>query len=210
MGAVKIQLSEEESRLLADPAIILTKNRVLEKLAAVLGAISEQQVATMVARRSELPAICFNYPPKISRGEKYGGLPWLVLDYPRVFETDEMMVIRQFMWWGNFFSSTLLVSGPLQQQVLHRLLNTTNADLTDALYICVHASPWEHNFKETNLLSFAANTREEWASLLVKAPFVKLAKKMPIDALEAIPAFLEKSFNDWLELISYPNDETGL
>jgi len=59
--------------------------------------------------------------PKISRGENYLGLPYLVLDYPRLFRPDAVLAIRTFFWWGHFFSSTLQLSGGYKTEFLSRL-----------------------------------------------------------------------------------------
>jgi len=44
----------------------------------------------------------YRVPPKISKGERYGGLPWLMLDFPRYFVGDNHFAIRLFVWWGKF------------------------------------------------------------------------------------------------------------
>src|SRR6476619_3541717 len=114
----KIQLSPAEQRLITNAEILLTKNRVLEKMWQLLSEM--QQEMQQSAPTFSKPHI-FQMTPKISRGENYLGLPYLILDYPRVFDRENIFVIRSFFWWGNFFSSTLQQSGNFKTAALPKL-----------------------------------------------------------------------------------------
>ena len=110
MDRTKIRLSQEEEELVATADWILTKNRVIQKINQLLSNVqtSQQQfLQTCTTLEKEVLASS----PKISKGENYKGLPWLVLDYPRSFNKEEVFAIRTLFWWGNFFSVTLHLSG---------------------------------------------------------------------------------------------------
>ena len=92
----KVQLSAEEMRLVRDAAWILTKNSVMGKVVAMFGELSGGWKE-----------------PKISKGENYKGLPWVMLDYPRVFGKEDVYAIRTFFLWGHAFSITLHLKGCL-------------------------------------------------------------------------------------------------
>jgi hypothetical protein len=100
MGA-KLQFSAEEMRLVSDPAWILTKNSVVRKVVGMFGELSGEW-------REILPWDC---DPRISKGEQYKGLPWVMLDYPRVFGKEDIFAIRTLFWWGHYFSVTLHLKG---------------------------------------------------------------------------------------------------
>ena len=51
--------------------------------------------------------------PKIAKGENYLQLPYVLLDYPRCFDKENIFAIRTMFWWGNFFSITLHLSGSI-------------------------------------------------------------------------------------------------
>ena len=81
MEVSKIHLSPAEIELMQNGEIILTKNRVLEKMKSLLESVQQNQISYVqdYNLRNEI----FKVSPKISRGENYLGLPYLVLDYPR-------------------------------------------------------------------------------------------------------------------------------
>ncbi|HEY8397397.1 MAG TPA: hypothetical protein VIK80_05610 [Flavihumibacter sp.] len=213
MNRVKLQFSEEETALVSDPAIILTKNRILGKLSEMLGSLSEVQREQAESYRHSLPSAFFEQAPKISRGDNYQGLPWLMLDFPRCFTPGKTLAIRQFFWWGRFFSSTLLVSGPLKASVLAQLesgfpVKKEAATDQQDLYICVHASPWEHHFQEDNFKLVREISNEDLAAI-GQREFLKLAYWSPIGDWAMVPDFFNQSFLRWMQLLVRANTPEG-
>ena len=58
-----------------------------------------------------LPEAVIQSSPKITRGENYQLLPYVILDYPRCFQKEQVFAIRTMFWWGKGISITLHVSG---------------------------------------------------------------------------------------------------
>ncbi len=193
---VKIQLSPKEWELVADPEWILTKNRILEKVAELLGQHSRWAVNWMETHRTTLPPEAFQHPPKLARGEQYQGLPWLMLDLPRYFDKSHELAIRHFFWWGHFFSSTLQVSGKFKQSLVENA-----AMLNDETYVCVHTSPWEHHFDTGNYRLVRELDAAEKQEIFRDAGWIKLAKRIPLSEWEQAPAFLEQAFLHWMLLL---------
>src|SRR5436309_811352 len=101
MKETKIQLSGPEMELMCDAGIIFTKNSVLQKVKALFYDLQSELTACRV-ESDELRRNVFSLSPKISRGENYQGLPYMVLDYPRKFTPENIFAIRTLFWWGNF------------------------------------------------------------------------------------------------------------
>lgn len=107
----KIQLSAEEMQLVTNSDWILTKHRVIEKVYVLFGQLSEQMQDYLLRSKPSLPENILKISPKISKGEQYESLPYVVLDYPRFFSKKDVFAIRSFFWWGNYFSITLHLKG---------------------------------------------------------------------------------------------------
>ena len=121
----KIHLSADELQLVQNAQLLLTKNTIIEKVYALFGELaSELQQSSIYATRN-LPAELLTLGPKISRGEKYKGLPYVMLDYPRCFGKEDIFAVRTFFWWGNFFSVTLHLKGKYQQLFIPYLQKQT-------------------------------------------------------------------------------------
>ena len=197
MSGVKIQLSLKERELVQDPGIILTKNSTLAAIMEMLGDLSRQEQQYVEEHLVRLPPDVNRHFPKISRGEQYRGLPWQVLDYPRVFTPGATLAIRQFFWWGNFFSSTLQVAGVFKDKVVNNL-----ESIPAATNICVHPSPWEHHFGPDNYRLVTELDAAQLQELLHKKEFLKLAMVLPIQSWETAPGFLMDAFRNWMDLLT--------
>lgn len=189
MNGAKIRLSPAEERLVANAEILLTKNRALEKLKALLEGVQEQMLAHS---KTFSNAHAFTTPPKISRGENYLGLPYLVLDYPRVFRQTDVFAIRSFFWWGRFFSSTLQLSGGYKDEYLPKIEAAFQTFSNH--HIGIHADPWQHHFERSNYVPVAELQHGDLKTLLHQQPHVKIAAKLPVEDWPNAEAFL---FEHW-------------
>ena len=133
-------------------------------------------------------------PPKISRGENYEGLPWVMLDYPRYFKVNEHFAIRTFFWWGHFLSISLLVKGKLAADWQWEKLDTA---LMKDWYLCCSTDAWQHHFRPDNFILFCSFQNDQLSNL----PFIKLAKKIPVAEFEQAAAYLQEAFLQIREII---------
>ena len=120
-GSANVSLSAFEKQLVTDASWILTKNNIIQKLFVLFGELSETWQSNTVLQ--QLPSAINEIPPKISKGENYEGLPYVMLDYPRCFSKEDVFAIRTFFWWGNFFSITLHLKGKYKEQFEQVILN---------------------------------------------------------------------------------------
>jgi hypothetical protein len=209
MSNAKVRLSLKEQELVLNADWILTKNAVIQKLYTFFGALSEQY-QTQLQQCSGLAneAACA-VAPKISRGENYEGLPWVMLDYPRYFSGNDVFAIRSFFWWGNQVSITLHLSGKFKtfysnaiQQYFH--LRNGNPHPTHEWYIGINLDDaWQHHFRPENYRKAA----EMNPAMIPQLPYIKLAKKIPLDEWEDVDFFLQQTFKEMLHLLT--NDSLG-
>jgi hypothetical protein len=193
MEAPKIRLSPAESQLMKDAGIILTKNAVLEKIKALLQSVEKQQLQASSHDDDEAFAI----PPKISRGENYLGLPYLILDYPRLSADAGLYFIRTMFWWGNFFSTTLHLSGSFADGRRERIAAAYP-------FLCEHSfsfgtDPWAHHFEAGNYQLIKDFSAEGFAAACVKAAHIKIARTVSLDEW---PLAEERLMEQWKWLLA--------
>lgn len=109
-STTKIHLSAEEAGLIDNTEFILTKHRIIKKVYYLFGEINGM-MKTELAGFDHLPESLRQYSGKISRGENYRLLPYILLDYPSYFSKNTIFAVRTMFWWGHFFSVTLHLSG---------------------------------------------------------------------------------------------------
>jgi hypothetical protein len=193
MDAAKIRLSEEEAALIMRADWILTKNRIQQKVKQLLEQLLPFQQS--IVQQSNLPDAIKTSSPKISKGENYQGLPYLVLDYPRVFERDNIFTIRTLFWWGNFFSTTLHFSGTYKKQYQPAVCAAYQWLKSNNYSVCVNTDQWLHNFDSINYTPVNTLQYNEFTKLIEEKSFIKLAQKIPLDQWENMEKELLRLFH---------------
>jgi hypothetical protein len=196
MEVSKIQLSKAETDLMLNAEIILTKNRVLEKMKALLEEVMEKQ---LLYKNEHLPQHeAFLISPKISRGENYLGLPWLILDYPRTSLGNNLFFIRSMFWWGKFFSSTLHISGDFKKSFSERIRNSMAA--LPQHFIGINEDPWVHHFEPDNYRSIGSISEREFDRLANNMEHLKIGISFPLQEWERAPVKLFENWKFYLQL----------
>ncbi len=208
----KITLSPKELELVCNTDWILTKHRIVDKVYQIFGelSINMKHVVTNNAN-SLLKEVC-EKNAKISKGENYRQLPYVMLDYPRHFTKESTLAVRTFFWWGNFFSINLQVSGAYKEIAMPVLLKQFLLLQQQQYFLCIHTDPWQHHFDEDNYVSLRNMTVEEFATNLSRGSFIKVAKRISLERWSTASIFLESSFKEMITLLelSFLNDERGL
>ena len=187
----KIQFSENELNLAVDIDFILTKNRIIEKVYSLFGLLADTYVKLSV---DVLPQEALSNSPKISRGENYKGLPYVMLDYPRFFTKKDVLAVRTMFWWGNELSITLHLKGkfkPADPAMFFKL--NENAHLN--WYLQLSDDEWLHHKTAASHKRIIDLTPREVSDLMIKKTgFVKIAGFYPLQQWDNADKFFERSF----------------
>jgi hypothetical protein len=165
----KIHLSSTEMELVQNADWLLTKNNIIEKVYLLLGDVAEQ------VRMDLEPG------PKISRGENYLGLPWVMLDYPRLFGKSDTLAVRVFFWWGHYFSITLHVKGTYFDQCKQNILEQFSILEKYGFHMCISDDEWRHEFTVDNYVPVHEIGYTTLKEMLQKVAFCKLSVKISFD-----------------------------
>lgn len=184
MEKTKIQLSADELQLMRNSEWILTKNSIIEKIIVGLGEIAGELQQYLILCQPLIDEEILLVSPKISRGEKYQGLPYVILDYPRIFGKEDILAIRVLFWWGNFCSITLHVKGKWQPLLTRKILSEFDKLQATGFYISFSGDEWTHNLLDDEYKHFQPLIGQELAEKLPGSNFLKLAAKIEIDTWE--------------------------
>src|SRR6218665_338496 len=140
----KITLSKLELDLIKNKEWILTKHSAMEKISLMLW----QQVDIITGNFKYLSKeweVLKTVSPKISKGERYLNLPYLILDYPASFSGKNIFALRTLFLWGDCISVTIHLSGQYKQALQKRIFKNIKCS-NAAFYISVGESQWQHHF----------------------------------------------------------------
>ena len=179
--------------------LILTKNAIIHKTQLFLQELQTKQ-EEIIKNAKGIGQHSLNISYKISRGENYKGLPWLVLDHPRFFGQDDVFAIRTMFWWGNFFSTILQLAGKYKTVVEEKLINSFELLGENDFFLCINDDPWQHHFEATNYCPIKGVSANEIEKMKGRS-FVKVAKKIPLQDFDTALVKLEKDYKLLIDVI---------
>mgnify|MGYP003347769529 CR=1 FL=1 len=201
MESAKIRLSTEELALASDAGMILTKNSVMGKAGEFLGGMAAFLQGSM-RNPSTVIADAIAPGPKISRGENYLGLPYVILDFPRYFREHDIFAVRTMFWWGNLFSMTLHLKGNYREHFRTRLTAARTSLAASGHYVAIAEDEWEHHFGEDNYMPMSDIDDEEWERLWNARPFTKIARRWPVaDWNDGLEGSMQETFLEWKAML---------
>lgn len=188
----KLTLSDNELSLVKNTGWILTKQVIIDKVFALFSD-SVPAIKSTIVDLQGMPTVPANSVPKIFKGENYMQLPYVIMDYPRCFEKEDIFAIRTMFWWGNFFSVTLHLSGQYKS-VGKDIFFMKDSPGMDGLYVGVNEDQWQHHFDEGNFIPFRQLTLPDRIDHFKEKNFVKLALKFSLDEWEEMPQLLAAGY----------------
>ena len=208
----KITLSHKEHELVCNTDWILTKQNIIKKVITIFGDFIQPMQQVVAQNRHDLLMADFEKEPKISKGENYQLLPYVMLDYPRHFGLKETLAVRTMFWWGNFFSVTLQLSGDVKQKAIPALMANFASLQQNNYWICVNENAWQYHFEADNYKEMATLSSEAFEEILYKKPFIKIARKISLQHWNTVTLFVEQTFEELINLLSvnYLSDEKDL
>jgi hypothetical protein len=179
-------LTPEEQELMHNAGWIYLKNSALQKVMALFGGLQGELEQHPLTVEFPFPEGCLAKGGKISRGERYKELPYVMLDYPRFFSREDIFAFRTMFWWGHYFSGTLHLAGTAKDMYSTVLAEAWSLLASHQFQIYVKEDPWEHDFGMGNYKLVSAMQAQEFAHLIYQLPFIKLAKPYKLALWEKI------------------------
>ncbi|MCX2742304.1 hypothetical protein OO013_00430 [Mangrovivirga sp. M17] len=157
---MSLNLSENEIKCLKEVEFWRLSKEVNKKLEVFLYDIQHEYEAILNDSSNQNIQFLSSSHRKVSKGNNYKGLPYLVLDYPAIFDRKNIFTIRTMIWWGKFISLHLILKGkPLND--LKSAIKSKKSFLSDKnFYFCIDKTPWNHDFSPDKHIQYEVLTDE--------------------------------------------------
>jgi hypothetical protein len=190
-------LKGREIEVISDTEFLLVKRSAINNIEILLSHTQEKLIE--IFKNSKLPFPQKNdfSKGKISRGENYRGLPFLVLDYPALFSKDHIFALRTMFYWGHFFSVTLHLQGEPLEHYRDSIHDNFKDLLGKNIYCSVGDSPWEYHYGSDNYEQLSKSHQD----FIQKCSFLKLSKKIEIKDWKQLPEFAAEFFKMMLGVL---------
>ncbi|MBC7383301.1 MAG: hypothetical protein H7296_09985 [Bacteroidia bacterium] len=179
------KLTNEELELISGTYYPLLKKSAMEKVQAQLVILGEQLQQINLA---EALGNVNGY--KISRGENYQDLPYIVLDYPKISGEGFKMLCRVVFWWGKYVGLQFFLN---QKYFQADELIEQSTEIND-LYVLINDQIWNNDINHQSFQLLKTMTKEE-KNALKTLPYLKFIQVQPIkktvDLFEEVAGFYQ-------------------
>lgn len=195
--------NNDELSFISDKSFFERKAEVSSKVINQLNELQKELKNLVNGNNLKIPESVLTSTPKISRGENYKGFPWMVLDYPRVFNPDEIFAFRTLFWWGHSWVLTFQLSGNFINRYRSGLFSRLH-EITDADYkIGIGTNPWIHNPDDPMYLYLTELVKRKNAGeLLQSQSFFKLVRKIDFKESDKLIGKALLFYSSCLDLLS--------
>jgi len=177
-------LNPQQINLIKDKGFLSEKIIVLDELVTHFKKVESELKATIQHYEKVLPQGSLTVTGKISRGENYKGLPYLVLDFPRFTSGKKVFIYRTMFWWGNYFSCMLITKNcgySLNQKKTPK-----------GLMINLGSTPWNYDLND-----------ECWENLCKQRhQFLAVSRKVDFRNIDKLSKLSKKTFEDIMALLT--------
>jgi len=195
------QFSVQEQVLMKDAEMLLLKRQCIEKIIQKFSAIEATLNRTTKGfGDSGLPQGTILKAGKISRGENYKGLPYVVLDYPRLLTRTDVLNIRLLFWWGHYFTMSLHLAGDVWKGNRNRLMGALSDHEFGGHYVQYEGSAWENDLSSPFFIESSKLENDNFDALL-KSSFIKIVNPLVIDKVEDLESFSLTTFEKFTSLL---------
>lgn len=131
--------------------------------------------------------------PKISKGENYLNLPWVMADYPAYFDTENIFAFRMFYLWGTEINFFMLMKGDFLKHYQPIILAQIKNNMFENISIYIGDNAWQHHIDE-HYQPIKQTDIEKIITQINVAGFLKLAVHYSPDKISNIE---ELGFEAW-------------
>ena len=202
-----LNFSAKELSYLQNTDFLLTKWEMMQRVKQLMRE-AEKLIRKDIHRFQEIfPEGTLDRAGKISKGENYHRLPYVVLDYPRNFSKKNIFAFRTMFWWGHYFSATLHLQGDYLNLYKQQLISNLSELQSAGYYICVHDNPWEYHFNTDNYQPLENFNVADFQTVLDRRVFTKLSRPLSLEAWVTLPNFARDTFSQLMTFLENNTNE---
>lgn len=196
-------LSGKEMEFVQDTDFLLTRRKINKKANRLLLQTEGVIKDFLQENTIDFPEGTRSKAGKIAKGENYRGLPYFILDYPRLFSRRSIFALRTMFWWGHYFVLTFHLSGKALEELRPALTERLplHAEPLTLLYINQH-DPWQHHLSDENYRALDTFEPSKLQEILAKLEHVKLSSTLSLQEWNHLPDFTLDFFRQMLMLVS--------
>ncbi|HEY5649647.1 MAG TPA: hypothetical protein VLB09_07725 [Nitrospiria bacterium] len=182
-----LTFSTEELSVIQDTRLFKIKADVTPKIQNLLHQL--QAVYSEELSRSSLlmPEGVDTHKGQFVKGEHLLDFPYLYLDFPKLFTTEEKFAFRSLFWWGHYWVFAWILEGGHMRQYKDNLIGAYDQLSGRGLHLLMTDTPWEWRKDPEFSLEIRKDNRDQITAAIQARPFLKIHRYVDFEN----PAFVK-------------------
>lgn len=201
-----IQFDDKESDLMYNTELFPLKRQVNQKIYTLFEQIKSGLKDTAQHKQFIFPTGTDSETGKISQGENYLSYPWVILDFPKLFNKHEIFAFRTLFWYGHYFSFSLVLAGTVAEFYIANIIRNRNLLKGRSLYFSIHEDAWQHVISEENCLLLDNMSDQMIQNHLKDRSYLKISGKISSFDAKEIYSKVEELYIIFLNTLSGSTD----
>jgi hypothetical protein len=135
---------------------------------------------------------------KITRGERYKEMPYVVMDFPQIKGPDFNIVLRTMFWWGHYFTCNLIIKTSL----LDLEKTAKNIRKLKKTKILTGSNLWEQELETDDYKKVSDLSKKEILRLLEDSEYLKLSGKISLREYSSLSYKAGGIYLNWTDALS--------
>lgn len=179
-------LQPKELALIQTDEFFKMKQSATETIMAELAILKDKIQETALHQSINYPEKIDTDLGKISKGENYKGLPYLILDYPRLFSQEGVLAFRTMFWWANGFYFTFHISGVYLERYEQALDKAFESWQKQDIFYYQNDDEWQHEVTAPYYFPIENISKVALMKLVKKQGYLKLARKLSLKQVDEL------------------------
>ena len=188
------EFTTKELKYLQNTDFLKTKRLIITRFIGLFEDIQTDILRLIDDGSFQLPDGLITKSGKITKGENYKDLPFVVLDCPRFFSKNDIFAYRSIFWWGNYLSNHFLLKGYYLDRYRAQFSASWSFLKEEGVYLDVSDDPWNHDLSTHDYVHTSQLSRERFDKILQRPDFLKLVWRLELDQLKAFHQFSLRNF----------------
>ncbi len=123
---------------------------------------------------------------KISQGENYLGYPYVILDFPKMFNQQNVFTFRVIFWFGHYFTCSLVAGGEISKLYLSNFITKRKTLNRNEIFFSRYTDAWKHEVEPPYQTSIDMLNEKELQQHVLQHNYFKLTYKFSENNGDAI------------------------
>jgi hypothetical protein len=192
MRKSKNKLTKHELEFASSVKYPLLKAEVMRKVSQLL-----QQTGTLLQNEVTINNSTQPLEYKITKGENYQHMPYMVLDYPQIKQAEFPLVCRTMFWWGHYFTFNLIV----RTDTLQLLPTAAALGALKHTLVLVGDDLWEQDVHGEAYAKLHKLSIKQLLKRTETKTHLKLTRKIALKHFADVPHKALQTYTEWLQAI---------